>query len=415
MSGRRSYAEVEPRAVKWLVPGVIPLRTSTIVAGVGGLGKSTFLAAVSSRVSRGDLGYEPAAVIVVSYEDTAEEIWRPRLEAAGADLTRVFEILERPEDGGPIILPRDFERLESEVSETAAKLVIVDPLLASIDLALDAHKDQHARAVLAKMQALAERRACAAVGVLHLNKNPSKDAYLRVSSSTGFYNAVRSVVLVVPDPDEPEEHRLVAQVKSNWSRRAPVQRHVLEAIELPHIDPETGAPIVTSRMRFLEEAEGVDRDAILGEPVAERGERTGAATEWLKAALADGGWHESSSIKQRAKQTGITERTLQRAAESLDVDVEAGGFPRTTKWRLPQSRRIPYPASGATEGGPSSKGIAPQLHPVAPSALRVEDGATVGVGNGCTHPNEWKARDGRWYCDVCYPALSGEVIARRAS
>ena len=37
----RALADVEARQVRWLVPGLIPLRTLTLVAGVGGLGKST--------------------------------------------------------------------------------------------------------------------------------------------------------------------------------------------------------------------------------------------------------------------------------------------------------------------------------------------------------------------------------------
>src|SRR5262249_47516218 len=36
----RALSEVEPRQVQWLVPGMIPLRALTLVAGIGGLGKS---------------------------------------------------------------------------------------------------------------------------------------------------------------------------------------------------------------------------------------------------------------------------------------------------------------------------------------------------------------------------------------
>ena len=32
----RPLAEVQPRQVRWLLPGLIPLRTLTLVAGVGG-------------------------------------------------------------------------------------------------------------------------------------------------------------------------------------------------------------------------------------------------------------------------------------------------------------------------------------------------------------------------------------------
>jgi hypothetical protein len=327
-------------------------------------------------------------VIVVSYEDTAEEILRPRFEAAGADLNRIVEILVPPEKGGALVLPRDLGRLETDVVETGARLVIVDPMLASFGLELNAHRDQDVRVVLAQLAAIAARNDCAAVGVMHLNKNPSKDAYVRISSSTGFFNAARSVVLVVRDPDEPEDHRLVAQVKANWSRRAPIQRHVLEPIELPHIDSETGRRIVTSRMRFVELAEGIDRDSILGEPVPERGERTDAAVVWLEAALSDSDWHDSAGIKDDAVTAGIALRTLQRAVTTLSVEIDSGGFPRTTRWRLPavapplgatdesQLRRGLSDADGATEEARSSSGVALPPNPVAPPTARTWNGPT---------------------------------------
>jgi putative DNA primase/helicase len=88
----RALSEVQPRQVRWLVPGLIPLRTLTLVAGVGGLGKSTWLAAIAAQVSAGELG-EPGDVILVSFEDPAAEVLRPRVEAAGGDLTRVHEIV----------------------------------------------------------------------------------------------------------------------------------------------------------------------------------------------------------------------------------------------------------------------------------------------------------------------------------
>jgi RecA-family ATPase len=187
------------------VPGLVPLRTSTLTAGQGGLGKSTWLMAVAAQVTTGKLnGGQPASVIVVSYEDTIEEILRPRAEAANADLGRLFEIAVPADLGGAVLLPRDISRIEEQIEETAARLVIVDPVLAAIDLALDAHKDQHMRVVLAQLADLAETHHCAIVLVLHLNKAPAADPYLRISSSSGFYNAARSVVVVVPDPEKPE-------------------------------------------------------------------------------------------------------------------------------------------------------------------------------------------------------------------
>src|SRR5215212_5295854 len=90
----RPLSSVVPQRVRWLVPGLIPLRTLTLVAGVGGLGKSTYLAGVAAKASRGELlDGDPAHVLIISFEDPAAEVLRPRVEAAGGNLERVHEVV----------------------------------------------------------------------------------------------------------------------------------------------------------------------------------------------------------------------------------------------------------------------------------------------------------------------------------
>jgi hypothetical protein len=388
---RRSFAEVVPRSLRWLKPGLIPLRTSTLTAGQGGLGKSTWLMAICADATRGRLnGGVPAHVIVVSYEDTIEEILRPRAEAAGADLEFMHEIIVPPDVGGAVLLPRDIVHLAEQIEQTRARLIIVDPVLAALDVNLDAHKDQHVRVVLAQLADLAEKHDCAIVLVLHLNKAPSVDPYLRISSSSGFYNAARSVVVVVPDPEEPENHRLVAQVKANWSRLSQVERHVLEEILLESCDPDTGDRIVTSTNRIREVAAGVDRNTLLGSTRRDAGVRVSDAAEWLEAMLADGEWHDSVGLKSLAGAQGISERTLQRAAgEELRVDHERRGFPSTTWWRLivaPAPSVTTVGAAGLGDQNPhkhvdSAQSKTP-LEPVAPNPVDVGNVAQLDSANG---------------------------------
>jgi hypothetical protein len=180
---RRTLAGVRPRAVRFLVPGLVPLRTLTLFAGVGGLGKSTLALAYGAQLTRGDLPGVPASdVVIVSYEDTAEEILRPRLEAAGADLNRTHELYLEPDDGGLVVLPRHVADVELHVRETAAKLIVIDPIIAAIDVQLDSHKDQHVRSVLAQLVGICEQTDAAMIVIGHLNKAPTGEAYLRVAA-----------------------------------------------------------------------------------------------------------------------------------------------------------------------------------------------------------------------------------------
>ncbi|MBX6370152.1 MAG: AAA family ATPase [Rhodospirillales bacterium] len=395
----RSVATVEPRQVRWLVPGLIPRGALTLVAGIGGAGKSTFLCAVAAAVSAGRLG-EPGDAIVVTFEDPAAEVVRPRLEAANADLARVH-VVERADDGGlaAVRLPGDLDELRALVREVSARLLVLDPVVAAIETSLDAHKDQHVRAVLAGLARLAEEEDLAVALVGHLNKAASRDAYLRVANSVAFWNAARSVVLVTADAAAPDELRLVTQRKANWSRSRPVERHRVEPVVLPgRIDPETGRPVETSRMVFVEAADDIDPDDVLA-PV-ERGTRTVEAEALLAAALADGDWHAAAELKAVL---GLPERTLQRAAQALGVEAERRGFPSATFWRLPgplQSRQLQSRQVGATENSAQPCGFrAPEESSRAKPGA---DGATGATGGSLPSGNSRS-------CPICDGSDFGPV------
>lgn len=327
----QQLSEVRSRTIRFLVPGLIPLRTFTLVAGIGGVAKTMWLVAVAAGVTTGVYGEEPADVLVISYEDTAEEIWRPRLLAAQGDPARVTFVSVELDDGGIVVLPKDLGELEEVAREREARLIVIDPVVAAIDTALDAHKDQHVRSVLGKLRGLAESTDSAIAGLGHLNKTPSREAYIRVANSVAFWNAARSVVLVTEDDDD-EDDRLIVQMKANWARKMPAERWRIEGIVLPgELDPETGKPIETARMTFVEKATGVDTDRLLEARKLDSATKVEAATGYLRSALSDGEWHEKEGLAKIA--VGISVRTLERAAKELDVEREYRGFPATSWWR----------------------------------------------------------------------------------
>jgi putative DNA primase/helicase len=331
-------ADIQPRKQRWLVHGLIPLRTLTLVAGVGGLGKSMWLAGVAARLSCGD---PPADTVIVSYEDTAAEVLRPRVEAAGGAVERVHVIVPEHRDWvEPVALPRDVDAVEELVRSVAAKLLVIDPIVAAIILELDAHKDQHVRAVLARLAELAEAVDCAVAIVGHLNKAPTTDAYLRVANSAAFWNAARSVVLVTEDGDG--DRRLVAQRKANYARLSPVERHRIEEVLTDSLDPETRERLRAARMVFVEYADDVDAADVLA---PQRTTKTESAEAVLEAMLADGERHESAAVKKLMQAAGFKERTVERAAEKLRVQVEREGYPAVTRWRLPDATRLVAPSA----------------------------------------------------------------------
>jgi hypothetical protein len=327
-------------------------------------------------------------------------VLRPRLLAAGADLELVSELYVEVDgvDGVEgLVLPSDLAALEREVEAHAARMVVIDPIVAAVDIALDSHKDQHVRHVLAGLAAIAERHECAIALVGHLNKAPSTDAYIRVANSTAFWNAARSVVLLTADPtSEDDSLRLITQRKANWSRARAVQRWRLEET----VVHDSGHAHATSRIVFVEDADDVDPETILvsGRPRDDR--KLERAVDFLAATLADGEWHDSAGLKKLA---GLHERMLQRAAQELEVEQERRGFPASTWWRLPQSRHALSPDHVATGERRINSGFAPSQEPSRDNAS--------GGGRDCTHTRRWLACDGAWRCRECEPpAFPGEVV-----
>jgi len=87
-------SDVQPKRLRWLWTGRLPLGMFCGVEGDPGEGKSLICIDIAARVSTGrefpdGTKPEPGDVIIISGEDDPAITLRPRLEAAGADLSRV--------------------------------------------------------------------------------------------------------------------------------------------------------------------------------------------------------------------------------------------------------------------------------------------------------------------------------------
>jgi hypothetical protein len=305
---------------------LVPVGTKTLTAGIGGLGKSSLLLAWAAPVT-----VAGGTVLVVSYEDEASAVLRPRFEALGGDLERLLELYVDVSDGS-VTFPTDLPELEQLVRETKARMLIVDPVAASLDLKLDSHKDRDVRLVLGRLAKLAERERLAVLLNAHLNKAPGSDPYLRVSGSVAFFNASRSVVTVTRDPAEPDWHRLVTQHKSNYGVLAPIQRWKFELVEIQ----SPSGPITVARMVYVEDADDISREDVLAPLPAVPGKLL-EAQALIVSELA-GGRRPSAEVKATGLKQGLSDRTLKRAAQELEVIVEdeTTDSGRVTFWSLPE-------------------------------------------------------------------------------
>ena len=207
--------------LNWLWPNRLPTGKLSIFDGDPGLGKSLVTLDLCARITTGrafpdgSSTIKPSNVIILSGEDSAEDVVAPRLRAFGADLDRVYQFKKDFLDrSGPFRLPTHTRFLEDALEETRAVLVVIDPIMAFLDSSVQIASDMSVRRALSPLAALAERHACHITMVRHLNKTLHFHSLYRGGGSIGFLAACRSAFLFARDPDDP--HRAVmAQIKNN--------------------------------------------------------------------------------------------------------------------------------------------------------------------------------------------------------
>ena len=325
-------ADVEPEAVSYLWPHRIARSKLNLIVGDPGLGKSQVTLDAAARVSRGaewpDGGRAPLGdVILLSAEDGLADTIRPRLDANGADVTRVHAltaIRSAKGDERGFCLSSDIALLERVIAQTGAVLVIIDPISAYLG-ATDSYKDGEVRGVLAPLAALAERTCVAVVGVMHLGKGAQRAALYRALGSIAFVAAARIVLAVAPHPDD-ETRRVLAPVKANVCAPAAVLSFSLAAGRLAW----DAKPVP-----------GLDIDALLSATGTDHQEHRDA-DDFLRELLAHGE-QSVKQVQQAARDAGIGWRTIERAKHRLRVQSELVGYGAEGRWywRLPDPATTP--------------------------------------------------------------------------
>lgn len=284
-------------------------------------------------------------VVVLSAEDDPADTIRPRLEAAGADLSRVFVLDAVVEgyraDGGEIRrafnLKADLARLGAMLEEIGgAALIVIDPITAYLG-ETDSHKNAEIRALLSPLSDLAAKHGAAVVCVSHFNKAAGGEAMMRITGSLAFVAAARAAFVVAKDPEN-EARRLFLPLKNNIGND---QTGLAFAVQSAQIESPAGL-IETSRVLWEVEAVMVTADEALA-PAQDPEERSAVedAAEFLRALLANGPV-PSKRVRADADGAGHSWRTIQRARKALGIEVVKAGLRGGWEWRLaPKNAKTP--------------------------------------------------------------------------
>jgi hypothetical protein len=170
-------SEVAAKPVEWLWEGRIPLGKVTLLDGEPGSGKSLLAIDLAARVSCGTpmpltrtRPVEPANVVIFNDDDNLADTIRPRLEAAGADLSHVLGV--------------DGQITAKDVEDIRPALIILDPL--SVYLCFEGNAPP--RKPLKNLTRLARESGAAVLAVQYL---PEEGFW-----AGEIFDAARSVLLI---------------------------------------------------------------------------------------------------------------------------------------------------------------------------------------------------------------------------
>ena len=310
-------SDIQPEEVQWLWYPYIPLGKLTVIQGDPGEGKTTFVLAVIAALTKGEAlperePLDPVNILYQTAEDGLADTIRPRLDALGADCSRVLVIDESKRE-----LSLSDERIRQAMEETGAKLLVLDPLQAYLGAEVDMHRANEVRPILKRLGSVAEQMGCAVILIRHLNKMQGQKSGHRGMGSVDFQAAARSVLLVGRTKEDPQL-RIVVPDKSSL---APEGESIAFAL-----DPEQGFQWKGYCAYNAEE--------LLGGSTKQVQTKTMQAEETLRNLLDKPA--PAEEILRRITAAGISERTLMTAKKNLGILSEKRGG--QWFWRLPSGQ-----------------------------------------------------------------------------
>ena len=343
----RPASLLTPRPIHWLWPQFLARGKLALLDGDPGLGKSQLLCALAAAVSRGgewpcgEGRSPPGNVVILSGEDDPADTIRPRLDAAGADVGKVFILspIRRDAEGVRVFnLQDDLALLEDAIAAAGdVALVGIDPISSYLGK-VDSHRNADLRAVLEPLNEMAARLRVALLATGHLNKAEGGRAISRVNGSIAFVAVARGSYLVVRDPAD-TARRLFLPAKNNLGpdkdglafRIATVP--VAEGIVAPRVAWDGRTTLTADEALATATAGAKDgADGAAG--------RQSEAEAFLAQLLADGPV-AATRVRQEAEERGLAWGTVRRAQDKLKVRPTKPAVGAEWTWSLPPDSRAP--------------------------------------------------------------------------
>ena len=351
--------DLKPAAqARWLAKGRLPLASISLLVGDEGIGKSLLWVWIVAAVTTGkplpEFGIpegDPQHVILVCTEDDWSTTVRPRLEVAGADLTRIQVICTEDDGSGAPTFPRDLHLIAN--AEPHPALVVVDAWLDTVPPGLSVRDPQQARQALHPWRELATVTDAAVLLLCHTNRVASANARDRYGATGELRKKARMTLYAQADDDG---RLVVGPEKMNTA--APIAASTFTIASIQHFPPTEDSDGTVPLLTYAGESERTAREHIADAYDTDHGSDTqdrDDAERWLRDYLTqEGPRARSADAKREAAKAGISDKVLRRARNRLGITISYEGMPATSVWSLPDQAADTTPDSCAPT--PASEG-----------------------------------------------------------
>lgn len=317
------FSKIPEEDLTFLWYPYICLGTLGLLDGDPGDGKSQLCVWLCARVSRGQRlpngdRFEPANCFLFNFEDLPGAVIKKRLEANGADLSRVFIQSKQFQLTAEMV-----EWMDGEIAERRPRLVILDPIQAFMS-GVDGNSNIDVREFMSRLGEIAMNRKCAIICVRHFGKGAQDKAMKKGLGSTDFVGISRNQFGLAKRIDDVRGF-IVFHMKTNFERGKSMLFTMGDADGRKGEQPKIGFD------KFTE----LNADDFFSAEASTRGpdqDQREVAKQFLLDALADG-LKAATALKSQAEALLIKASTLDRARKELGIITVKKG--KIWFWSLP--------------------------------------------------------------------------------
>lgn len=323
-----NLSTIKPKKIEWIWQDIIAVGKITLFAGEPGVGKSQLLLYIACILSNGGKFHyatsnvKSGKVLLIAGEDQMDDTVIPRLLALGANIDNIEYVkgIKKLDKNGleyyeSISLNDHLPDIEAIIIKGKYLAVIIDPISMFLGNA-DENKNKEIRSILARINAVCDRRKVAFILNSHFTKpsgSITKNAIYRVMGSIGFAAAARIVYGIMKDPEDPDR-RLFIPIKNNIAQDKEGFAFNVKLVNFAFDDFD----MTIGRIEWLNEKVTQTANEILNTIIESVPPKLQEAQDFLLDILKDGSV-SLSKIRKEATDKGISADRLYKAKAVLNI------------------------------------------------------------------------------------------------